>query len=148
VNENGIPKNLLILQASLVSVFGLMFALVPGVNNAYWMLLALTILVYLVMYILMFLAAIRLRYSRPEVHRAYKIAGGKAGMWFVSGVGILTVLFTMIVGFFPPKQIPAGNDALYVAIMGVGLLIIVLIPLIIYQFKKPGWIPNTGKKEV
>ena len=148
VNENGIPKNLLILQASLVSVFGLMFALVPGVNNAYWMLLALTILVYLVMYLLMFLAAIRLRYSRPEVHRAYKIAGGKAGMWFVSGIGILTVLFTMIVGFFPPKQIPAGNGTLYMAIMGAGLLIIVLIPLIIYHFKKPGWIPNTGKKEV
>ena len=141
VNEKGIPKNLLILQASLVSLFGVLFVIVPGVTNAYWMLLALTILVYFVMYILLFLAAIRLRYSRPEVHRAYKIPGGKVGMWLVCGVGLLTALFTMFVCFFPPKQVHVPNTPLYVAIMSVGLIIIVLIPQIIYQFKKPDWVP-------
>ena len=139
VNKNRIPRNLLILQASLVSMFGVMFALVPGVNSAYWMLLALTILVYFVMYILMFLAAIRLRYSRPEVERAYKIPGGKVGMWLVSGVGLVAGLFTMVIGFFPPAQVPVGNTMQYVATLAVGLIIIVLIPLIIYQFKKPSW---------
>jgi amino acid transporter len=139
VNEKGIPINLLILQASLVSVFGVLFVIVPGVTNAYWMLLALTILVYFVMYILLFLAAIRLRYSRPEVHRAYKIPGGKAGMWLVCGVGLLTAMFTMFVCFSPPKQVHVPNTPLYVASMSVGLIIIALIPQIIYQFKKPSW---------
>jgi len=139
VNKNGIPQNLLILQASLVSVFGLLFEIVPCVNNAYWMLLALTILVYLVMYVLMFMAAIRLRYSKPEVPRAYKIPGGKVGMWLVSGVGLLTVLIIMFVDFFPPKQVPVGNTAQYVATLGVGIIIMVLIPLIIYHFKKSSW---------
>ena len=140
VNKNRIPKNLLILQASLVSLFGVMFALVPGVNSAYWMLLALTILVYFVMYILMFSAGIRLRYTRPEVERAYKIPGGsKAGMCFVGGVGLVAAVFTMFVGFFPPAQVPVGNTMQYVATLAVGLIIIVLIPLIIYHFKKSSW---------
>ena len=139
VNENGMPKNLLIVQASLVSVFGLLFTLVPGVNDAFWMLLALTILVYLTMYVMMFLAAIRLRYTKPDVPRAYKIPGGKAGMWIVGCLGLSTVLFTMIVSFFPPKQLAIGNASLYVTFLGVGLLIIVLIPLLIYHFKKASW---------
>jgi amino acid transporter len=91
------------------------------------------------MYILMFLAAIRLRYTRPEVERAYKIPGGKVGMWLVSGVGLVAGLFTMVIGFFPPAQVPVGNTMQYVATLAVGLIIIVLIPLIIYQFKKPSW---------
>lgn len=140
VNENGMPKNLLIVQASLVSVFGLLFTLVPGVNDAFWMLLALTILVYLTMYAMMFLAAIRLRYTKPDVPRAYKIPGGKAGMWIVGCLGLSTVLFTMIVSFFPPKQLPIGNAPLYVTFLGLGLLIIVLIPLFIYHFKKASWV--------
>ncbi|MFV9676865.1 MAG: amino acid permease [Methanosarcinales archaeon] len=118
----------------------MIFALVPGVNSAYWMLLALTILVYFVMYILMFSAGIRLRYTRPEVERAYKIPGGsKAGMCFVGGVGLVAAVFTMFVGFFPPAQVPVGNTMQYVATLAVGLIIIVLIPLIIYHFKKSSW---------
>jgi len=139
-NENGMPKNLLIVQASLVSLFGLMFVFVPIINDAFWMLLALTTLVYLTMYAMMFLAAIRLRYTKPDVPRAYKIPGGKAGMWVVGGLGLLTVLFTMVVDFFPAKQLPIGHAPLYVTFMGLGLLIVVLIPLIIYHLKKPSWV--------
>ena len=120
--------------------------MVPGVNDAFWMLLALTILVYLIMYAMMFLAAIRLRYAKPDVHRAYKIPGGKAGMWIVGCLGLLTVLFTMVVCFFPPKQLPVGNAPLYVTLMGLGLLIIVLIPLLIYHFKKASWIIQPSNK--
>jgi len=88
---------------------------------------------------MMFLAAIRLRYTKPDVPRAYKIPGGKAGMWIVGCLGLSTVLFTMIVSFFPPKQLAIGNAPLYVTFLGVGLLIIVLIPLLIYHFKKASW---------
>ena len=47
VNENGIPKRLLILQATLVSAVALMYAVVPNINTTFTMLLALTILLYL-----------------------------------------------------------------------------------------------------
>lgn len=139
MNRNGIPRNLLILQASLVSLFGVLFALVPGVNAAFWLLLDLTVLVYLMMYILMFLAAIRLRYTRPDVPRAYKVPGGKGGMWFIGGLGLVTVLFTIVIGFFPPEQLSMGSVTTYHLFLGVGLVVVVAIPLIIYRLRKPGW---------
>ena len=140
VNKNGIPTSLLIIQASLVSVFALLFLLVPSINSSYWMLLDLTILLYLIMYVLMFLAAICLRYTKPDVPRTYRVPGGNAGMWTVVGLGVLTSLFTMSVGFFPPAQLPAGNIAFYETFLNLGILIAVSIPLIIYQFRKPGWV--------
>ncbi|MEJ2242747.1 MAG: amino acid permease, partial [Candidatus Bathyarchaeota archaeon] len=53
-NKVGVPVNLLILQAIFVTIWGLIFLVLPGgVNSAFWMLLALTTTVYIVMYVLM-----------------------------------------------------------------------------------------------
>jgi amino acid transporter len=146
MNRNGIPRNLLILQASLVSLFGVVFALVPGVNAAFWMLLDLTMLIYLTMYILMFLAAIRLRYTQPDVTRTYKVPGGKVGMWLIGGLGLVTVLFTMVISFFPPEQLAMGSVTTYHMFLSVGLVVVVVIPLIIYRLRKPGWLVSGENK--
>jgi len=142
VNENGIPKRLHILQASLVSLFGLMYAVIPNINTTFAMLLALTILLYLVMYILMFLAAIRLRYKEPDVPRAYRVPGGNIGMWIVAGVGLLASFFTFYVGLLPPDQIKIADPRIYVRFMAIGTVIMTIAPLIIFQLRKPGWKQN------
>ncbi len=38
----------------------------------------------LIMYILLFASAIRLKYTQADVPRAYNVPGGKLGMWIVS----------------------------------------------------------------
>ncbi len=139
-NKNGIPTTLLIIQASLVTFFGLLFAVIPGVNAAFIMLLNTLIMLYVLMYILMFAAAIRLRYTEPDVPRAYKVPGGaRAGMWVIGTIGIVTSLFVLFIGFFPPSQLKIDSVAVYRAFIGTSLVVMVAIPFIIYAFRKPSW---------
>jgi amino acid transporter len=140
-NENGIPTNMLILQAIMITFWGAVYVLLPGgVNSSFWMLFALTTAVYIVMYLLMYAAAIRLRYSQPKVPRPFSIPGGKLGMWLVAGFGFLSMIFLFLLALTPPSQISEGSSAnTYVAFMLIGTLAVVAVPLIIYHFKKPEW---------
>jgi len=137
-NKNDIPVNMLILQGLLITFWGAVYVLLPGgVNGSFWMLFALTTAVYIVMYFLMYAAAIRLRYTHPDVKRAFKIPGGKAGIWIVGGFGILAMAFLFILSLLPPSQISEGSS--FVMFMIIGTLGVVAIPLIIYAFRKPEW---------
>jgi glutamate:GABA antiporter len=139
INKHGMPGNLLVTQAWIVTVLSLLFVLMPSINSAYWILTVLVAQVYLVMYILMFSAAIKLRYRHPKVPRAYKIPGGNWGMWLVAGLGIFSSFVTLIIGFFPPAQIPTGNVTFYVLFLMIGVVLICLAPSLILKFKKPSW---------
>lgn len=139
LNQHGMPQFLLIVQAVIVSILSLIFVFASSVNSAYWILVVLVTQVYLIMYILMFAAAIKLRYIKPQVFRAYRVPGGNIGMWIVAGVGILSSVFTFIIGFFPPSQIHTGHKVLYWMFLLLGVMFICLIPSIIIYFKKPHW---------
>ena len=87
-NDQDVPVPLMFLQAILVTFWGAVFVLFPGgVNAGFWALFALTTTVYIVMYFLMYAAAIRLRYSEPDRLRKFKIPGGILGMWLMAGLG-------------------------------------------------------------
>ena len=76
-NKVGIPVGLLIAQAILVTFWGIVFLAWPGdLNASFWALFALTTTVYIVMYFLMYLAVIKLRYSQPNTVRKFQIPGG------------------------------------------------------------------------
>lgn len=145
VNRNGVPVNLLIVQGLIVTALALVFLLMPNVSSSYWILSALTIQLYLIMYNLLYAAAIKLRYSRPDVERAYKIPGGNFGMWAVAGIGVLGALFAIFIGFFPPSQLKSGNILFYESFLVIGILIMCAAPMLIYQCRKPSWV---AKKEV
>ncbi|HPE85210.1 MAG TPA: amino acid permease, partial [Chlamydiales bacterium] len=113
--------------------------LMPDVNSSFWILLVLASQLYMVMYIILFAAAIRLRYKCPDVPRAYEIPGGKLGMWCVAGLGILGSLAALVIGFFPPGQIDAGNVFFYELFLVGGIISVSVIPFIILNFKKPTW---------
>jgi amino acid transporter len=95
------------------------------------------------MYVLMYAAAIKLRYTQPDLPRTYKIPGGFYGVCLVAGIGLLGVCFALVVGFFPPTNLQVGNPALYVALVAVGLVVFVGLPLLINAVKKPGWKQST-----
>jgi amino acid transporter len=138
-NENDIPTNMLILQAIMITFWGAVYVLLPGgVNSSFWMLFALTTAVYIVMYLLMYAAAIKLRYSHPDVKRAFSIPGGKLGIWIVAGFGCLAMLFLFYLALLPPSQITEGGSN-YVTFMLLGTAAVVAVPLLIYHFKKPEW---------
>ena len=144
-NAAGMPVNLMILQAVLFTFWVGVYAILPGgVNSSYWVLLALTTVVYIVMYFFMYAAAIRLRYTQPGVRRPFMILGGKAGMWLVAGWGFIAMVFLFFLSLIPPSQIEFTNLSVssYVLFMILGVMAVVAVPLIIYQLRKPNWKPS------
>ncbi len=139
LNRHGMPVALLISQGIIVTLFSLVFLVMPTVSSAYWILNAMVAQLYLVMYVLMFAAAIKLRYKRPNVVRAYKIPGGKLGIWLVAGLGLIGSASTFFIGFFPPAQIATGNTLFYVAFLFLSIVLACFAPTIILWFKKPNW---------
>ena len=101
------------------------------VSVAFFLLSALTIGLYLVMYMMMYASGIKLRYTQPDLKRSYKVPGGKMGMWLIAGDGFLAVAFSFIVTFFPPSQLPVGSPAFYTGLVIVGTVVFVGIPILI-----------------
>ncbi len=139
VNKKGVPTGLLMFQAIVVTLIAFVFLKLPSVSASYWILTALSAQSYLVMYILMFISALKLRYTHPRVHRPYHIPYGKVGMWILVSMGVLSSLFAIIIGFIPPGQFQTGNLFFYEFFLIAGLTMMCGIPLIIYQLKKPSW---------
>jgi amino acid transporter len=140
LNARGVPANILIVQGVITTVVTLVFLFMPTVSSSYWILSAFSILLYLLMYVMLFIAAIRLRYSQPEVKRAYRIPVGNFGMWIVAGAGVVGALFTFVVSFFPPSQIATGSVAFYETFLVVGTIATCAAAVIIYMLRKPHWL--------
>ena len=71
-NENEVAVNILVVQGAVTTVIALLYALVPSVSSAYWILSVMTTQVYLIVYLLMFVAAVKLRRNQPDVERGYR----------------------------------------------------------------------------
>lgn len=120
-NSKGAPVVMLVAQASIVTILSALFLFMPSVNGSYWLLTALAAQLYMLMYFIMFITAIKLRLSAPDHYRAFKIPGGWFGLLFVAGIGIVGVLITLAVSFIPPEGIDVGSLARYEITLIAGL---------------------------
>ncbi|MBI3236459.1 MAG: amino acid permease, partial [Chlamydiales bacterium] len=139
LNRHGTPTHLLFLQAIIVSITSCAFLFMPTINSGFWILTVLSSQSYLIMYILMFLAALKLRYSKPHIPRPYRVPFHYKGMWLFCSMGILASLFGIVLGFIPPLQIETGSLFIYDLFLISGLVIMCGIPLIIHARRKPHW---------
>ncbi len=144
-NSKGVQKNILYLQGGAVTVLSLLFVVMPSVQSFYQILSQLTVLLYLIMYLLMFSSAIYLRYILKKADRPFRI--GKKGnglMWFVGGLGFCGSLLAFVLSFIPPGQIEVGSNAVWYTVLFLGCIIVVAAPFIIYARRKPSWVdPNS-----
>ncbi len=135
-NQHGAAKNLLILQAVLVSIICLAFLLMPSVNGSYWLLSDLSTQLYICMYIILFIVAIVTRYKfSHEPRSAFMIPGGFAGLWLTCILGFIGCIITLIVGFFPPDGINVGGTAHYELVFSAGIVAMILPCLCFYWYK-------------
>jgi amino acid transporter len=133
------PVNLLFLQEIMVSVLGLSFVVLASVEATYQILSQLTVTLYLVKYLPIFAAAIRLRTSQPNTPRPYRVPFETSGMYLFGGLGFLGSLLAFVLSFVPPNQIAAGSPATFVAMLIGGTILFVAIPFVIYAIRRPGW---------
>lgn len=145
-NKLGVQKNILFVQGIAVTVLSLLFVVMPSVQSFYQILSQLTVILYLIMYLLMFSGAIALRYKMKKLNRPFRI--GKSGnglMWFVGGLGFCGSLLAFILSFIPPSQISTGSNTVWFSVLIIGAIIVVVAPFIIYASKKPSWVdPNSN----
>ncbi len=139
-NSIGVQKNILFIQGGIVTLLGLLFVVMPSVQSFYQILSQLTVLLYLIMYLMMFAAAIYLRYNMKKASRPFRIGSkGNGLMWLIAGVGFLGSLLAFVLSFIPPGQIAVGSNAMWYSVLVIGCIVVVAVPLVIYAMRKPSW---------
>ena len=97
-NKQEIPHVLLILQALIVSGIALIYTYMPSINAAYWLLSGGAVELYMVMYLLMFIAALTILITSPSI----EVFGGRTASLVVVSVGLFGSLMTMLISLIPP----------------------------------------------
>ncbi|MDF1795682.1 MAG: APC family permease [Coxiellaceae bacterium] len=133
-NKHDVAAAVLLLQAILVSVICLVFLFVPSVNGSYWFLTDLSTELYLLMYLLMFIAAIVLKKRFPRVEGAFHLPGKQWCFYLVCVLGMMGCGLALYVGFFPPAGIDVGGDHHYRVMFTCGLLAMICPVVIFYIY--------------
>lgn len=135
-NKYGAPTSILFAQAILMTIISIVFMCIPTVSGAYWVLTDLTSQLALLFYIMLFAAAIALRFKKPYIARPYKIPGGKYGMCLVAGTAIFSCAIAISLGFIPPAQVKVGDTVIFESILVGGILLLCLPALCINYYTR------------
>lgn len=131
-NNYGVPSNILYIQGLIVIGLSLMITMVDNMNSFYWVLISLNTEVYLTMYILMFLAALRLRRTSKKT-----IINNELVFYSLCIMGILGILVAMIAGFVMPKNLISIDSLAYAGLYLCGFLFVCsLFTLFVYWRNK------------
>jgi amino acid transporter len=109
VNRNGIEMRILAGQAMVITVIALLYAFIPDVSHAYWVFAVMATQIYLIMYVLMFAAAVRLRRKHPDHARGYRAPA----LGLLCFVGAVSSVAALVIGFIAPSQFGHLNRLLY-----------------------------------
>lgn len=123
-------KRILFFQAIVVSIFCCAIQLIDSLNAYYWLLMALSTGLYMLLYILLFLAALKLK--RPST--GYQIPKGLRTLSCISG--LFSSLLTLAIGFQPPAGLNLQPGQYFITIaIGFCLMLAPAFFLIAYQKK-------------
>ena len=136
LNHHGVASRILLLQAVLVTLLCSGFLLFPSVNAIYWLFTALSTELYIMMYVIMFVAAICLKTKFASRHRPFAIPGGRLGYYFTCLIGLIGCSITLLVGFFPPENSMDVGGANHFRIIFTSGIILMLIPALLLYWRK------------
>jgi len=99
----GTPVRVNVMSGIAATIF-----MIVGVNlnkgstaSTFVVVLYMAISTTLISYILIFPAAIKLRYSHPDVPRPYRVPGGMLGMWIAGGICTAFIVLASFVAVVP-----------------------------------------------
>ena len=132
-NKHDVPSGILVLQAVIMTIICLLLELVPSVQAYYWLLTALSTQIYSLMYLMMFFAALKLKFSNKSALKnteGFHIPGGKVGMSIVCLAGIIGTLLCVAVGFIPPDNM-YDNPIEFIQTLSI-CLVLSIIPVVLF----------------
>jgi glutamate:GABA antiporter len=136
VNHQGIEVRILAAEGVVITLIAVLYAFIPSVSHAYWIFAVMATQVYMITYVLLFVAAIRLRRSQPDHPYGYK-APALGLLCLVGGVSSVAAL---VIGFIPPSQFGRMNPLTYAVLILAGILAVgILPPFLMDRLRKPGW---------
>ena len=134
-NRNDVQISLLLFQGTIVTVLSLVFVVAPNTSAAFALLQDVSIILYMLMYVIMFAAAIRLRRTQPDVERPIRIKG----LRIIAVVGALSAISAIILGLTPPSGYASTPVVVYGSIVAVGVIVLALPPQFIYRYRRASW---------
>ncbi len=132
-NQHGVAVRILFMQAVLVTVVCLVLLLMPSINAFYWFLTALSTDLYMCMYVLVFLAALKLG-RPPRESLGYRIPKGSRTL--ACFMGLIGCAITLIVGYFPPADIQVGGMLWYGSLIGLGHVVAIAPVFLLWSYQR------------
>ena len=133
LNKHGVASRILIMQAVIVTILCGGFLLLPSINSIYWLFTALSTELYIMMYVIMLIAAIRLKSKYSNLPRYFSIPGGNCGYYFTCILGLIGCIIALIIGFFPPESaMDVGGSNHFRIIFSSGILLMLSPAFLLY----------------
>ncbi len=136
-NASGMPVNMLLIQVCIGSILSLAFLLMPSIVSAFALLIALTSQFTVLMWIMILVSAIRLRYTKRDADRSFRVGGkrkGNAILILMASLAIIACLLGFVAGLFPPAFSHIKSMGWYIIIMVLADAVIIAIPLVWIYF--------------
>lgn len=141
LNKNGVNVKTVIIQAILVTFWDAVLcgsmALSGGSSSsvAYLTAIGLTVVIYLVAYVLFFLAYFKLVFKHRDLERSFQLPGGTPVKAVVAGVGLFMTLATLVISFFPSSALSSQANVVYEVTLAISFVVSVAIPFVIYALR-------------
>ncbi len=131
-NKKNVPVQLVMVQGIVVTIWAAVLTLGGGGNNlSFLTAMSLTVVIYIVGYLLMFISYLKL-VNRTDLQRGYHVPGGKVGKYIFAIVGFVISLVALGISFVPPSSIQAKQNGTYLAILAVSFVITLVLPFVVY----------------
>ena len=138
-NKMDVSKAVLFTQAAVISIFSLVYLLIPGANSAFLTLVNATTIIYCFVYIIMAAGIIRLRKTHPQLKRPFRVGKKGNGLLITSVVILIAVI---CVACFFSVYYSSPMSAVFTLVVAFAFLI---IPLIIDKKRNPAWASQVQK---
>lgn len=141
VNKHGVSVKTVIIQAVIVTFWDAVLcgsmALSGGSSSsvAYLTAIGLTVVIYLVAYVLFFLAYFKLVFKHQDLERSFQLPGGTPFKAIVAGVGLAMTVVTLVVSFFPSSSLTSQANMVYEVTLALSFAVSVAIPFVIYALR-------------
>ena len=108
-NKNDMPVTQMMIQGVIFSFMSIAFLFMPSVNSAFWLLTAACAQLGLIYYLFVFAAALRLRYTQPNLVRPFRVGKHPITMWITCVTPFIVCCVAIGFGFLPPPEIDSHH---------------------------------------